>query len=111
MGGHSKRSCYSPEIPIPVPPPQYDLIVSGVCLPDVTGNYVEDGLYNGKMSYKRTDGLFYIAWFNGIPAYLLSTEKGVDNDEGFSNTMDLESPFGIYNPQVFSEGNPVASQP
>jgi len=49
------------------------LIVSGLCSPDVTGIYLVDGLYNGFMSYKRTDGEYYV-W---------AIEEEEEDEDGF----------------------------
>ena len=76
MGGHSKRSCTSYEtIPATPPPPQI-LRVSGNPEPDVRGDYLEDGLFSGRMSYRLQDGDFYIWWDDVKGYYCLSEIKG-----------------------------------
>ncbi len=49
--------------------------VTGTLSPDVTGDYLPDGIYNGKMSYSHAVGVFFI-WWNGIATWYISGIKG-----------------------------------
>lgn len=63
MGGHKSRSCSVEHkaIPIPTPPPPSpDLIVICDGTPDVAGDYYEHEIYLGQMSYRRSDGAFFV---------------------------------------------------
>lgn len=45
--------------------------------PDNTGDYLPDGIYNGKMSYRRLDGAFFIWWDIPNTWWRITTAKGV----------------------------------
>ncbi len=59
-------------------------IVSIGGTPDVSGNYVEDGIYAGQTSYKRQDGAYYL-WYQGHPyyAWYISIIKGDTSNKLF----------------------------
>jgi hypothetical protein len=52
----------------------------GAPIPDVNGDYKENGLYNGHMSYKRMDGSYYI-WADTATfhSYMTTAVKGAYN--------------------------------
>lgn len=58
---------------IPFP---FDTIVTGDLSPDATGNYYEDGMYLGKLSYRRADGAWFIWWEPTPPRWYISPLKG-----------------------------------
>jgi hypothetical protein len=62
--------------------------VSGLLTPDVTGVLIEDGLYDGVMSYSIVDTSFFIwRYVNlGTPAYYISKAKGDFFDDTWRNT-------------------------
>jgi len=68
--------------------------VEGTLTPDATGDYYEDGLHNGLMSYKRGDGAYYI-WWDGVIVYSISAVKGDASVSWWSYTID-----GLYTPSV-----------
>lgn len=57
----------------------YGAQVFGGISPDATGLYVFDGIFNGKMSYKKTTTpTYYIYWFTtGVSGWGISTAKSV----------------------------------
>jgi hypothetical protein len=90
--------------------------VTGVCNPDCTGTYIEDGLFNGLMSYKRDDGEYYIFYrpLEGLieENYRIGAVKSVETLYYFSRNS--QSPVGEYEafnfpPSVETSGNPVGS--
>ena len=72
------------------------------------GNYLEDGIYNGGMSYKRADGVFCI--FQTVPggAHYISAIKG-DTSACWRNTAEV--PDGDYTALVQSAGTCTVSNP
>jgi len=61
------------------PPPAADYIVTGTLTPDATGNYLEDGTYNGRPAYRRADSQFWIWWSPATLWWFLSPAKGDDS--------------------------------
>ena len=59
-----------------------DLVVTGNIDPPANGNYFEDGLYNGYMSYARGDGAFYISVHSLIQTWMLAPCKADDIGAG-----------------------------
>lgn len=46
--------------------------VTGTLTPDVTGYYFEHIMHNGKRSYRRTDGLYFL-WWDGATRWVINT--------------------------------------
>ena len=76
MGGHSAKSFRI--TPAPIIPVTPDYIVTGELEPDATGEYFEDGLYNGQMSYAREDSSWFIYFFENT--WIISKAKGSQPD-------------------------------
>lgn len=55
-------------------PPNYS--VSGTLIPDATGMFDYDGELNGKASFRRPDGLWFL-WWHPIGMWLINAIKGV----------------------------------
>jgi hypothetical protein len=81
-----------------------DLVVSGDGAPSPNGGYNEDGIYNGHMSYKSLDGLWYIWFASGPDSYAISDLKGSTETSWINN---LSVPAGAYAPYNDTTGNPV----
>jgi len=60
MGSHQKKGCYSSEVLTPSVIPF--LVVTGDIIPDLTGDYPEAGIYNGKPFYLNSAKERYIFW-------------------------------------------------
>lgn len=108
MGGHSSRSCTSYEtIPVIIPPTP-KLQISGNLDPDCTGNYFEDGIFAGRMSYKNSLGTFFVFWDDVNGEYIIGAIKGVyDSLAWVSTTGELEAEYEPLTPDV--EGNPIVT--
>jgi hypothetical protein len=50
--------------------------VTGSGNPSPNGDYVEDGIFGGEMSYKRTDGAYYLWYDDVLVQTVLSVIKG-----------------------------------
>lgn len=46
--------------------------VTGILTPDGTGSYHKHVLHNGKMSYRRTDGLYFL-WWDAATTWVINT--------------------------------------
>jgi len=110
MGKHSKRSCSDYPAPAPPPPPSPDLIITGDGNPSPNGDYFEDDLYNGKMSYRRGDNAYFLWYDPDGPEYFLSQTKGSDAVSWFNQTAD-EMPLGTYSDWNYVTGHPVVAEP
>jgi hypothetical protein len=73
-----------------------DYHTEGEITPDAKGNYVKDGLYNGRMSYRRTDGVWFIWWDSVFSTYRLTSIKGTITNPCWGNDNDLIA--GDYSP-------------
>lgn len=83
----------------------YTKKVTGNGNPSPNGWYLDDGIYNGVMSYVREDSGYYL-WYNTPSGFILSLLKGI----GSSNSWYLSSganPNGTYDPLFDTTGNPV----
>lgn len=85
------------------------VIVEGSSTPDVSGTYIANGLYNGYMSYVRTDGQYYI-WrrqlpppFNSVDYFIGASITGL---RYFTHDDTLE---GEYQPLEGFSGQPSVS--
>lgn len=62
--------------PPAAPPPPCDYVVTGDITPDATGDYFQDGTYEGQPCYRRSDSAFWI-WFWSYRAWwYISTTPG-----------------------------------
>ena len=78
------------------PPIAKVVTVSPGATPDVSGDYVEDGMYNGYMSYKRKDGNAIIwSWNNGNYMVSLPEDKNIGLNMFYINP-DGGGPNGYY---------------
>jgi hypothetical protein len=112
MGGHKSKSCTFSEPAVITPPPVPDLVVSGNGLPSPNGNYYEDGIYNGYMSYKHESADYYIWLINMVINYCISTSKGTLDDYGWVNSEVDVTPIGTYAPVTeLGVGNPIVNLP
>lgn len=69
MGHGRGKSCSAPEtVPVQIP----DMIVSGVTVPDCTGNYFENGEFGNRPLYTRADEGFHILWSITLGAWIIS---------------------------------------
>jgi len=69
------------------------------------GYYIEDGLFNGRMSYVRTDSTFYIYW-NLIGEWRIGLAKSADPIGSWHGIVTL-LPTGTYDPWYSTTGNPI----
>ena len=46
--------------------------VTGTLTPDATGDYSPHKIHNGKISYRRTDGLYFL-WWDGATTWVINT--------------------------------------
>ena len=94
-------------VPPPPPPPPPDYIVTGNIIPVATGNYFEDGIYNGVMSYKLS-GFNWFIWKNTVPPiWELSSAKG--SQQQASSWLGGGNIIGNYSPQQPHSGTAVVS--
>ena len=89
MGGHSSRSCTSYEkVPVIIPPAP-KLRISGNPDPDSTGDYFEDGLFAGLMSYKNDSNTFFVFWDDDNGTYIIGAVKGVYDSLAWASSTGL----------------------
>jgi len=95
--------------PLPPPPPHPpDMLVTGDGGPvSPNGNYYKDGIYAGKMSYRRLDGAFFLYWFSISNRYYLSTTKG--NIISRYWAIPVQGPVGTYLIHNVYTGTPEVS--
>lgn len=70
-------------------------IVSGTLNPDCTGRYQPAGDYNGKPSFEKEGGGWFI-WWNGTTSWLISTVRGSGGVAYWTRTDPSE--IGAFNP-------------
>ena len=81
-----------------------DYTVTGAIIPDATGDYVQDGVYNGKPCYSRDGGGgYWIWWYLGDATWAISSGLG-HTDPLWTNSQSLidDSP---YQPITNASGN------
>jgi hypothetical protein len=73
------------------------IYVCGDIDPDATGEYTQNGTYDGKPAYKRNAGTYWI-WGSGTVDYYISTTKGAQSSRYWHNDILLGDydPFGTY---------------
>ncbi|MCJ7778103.1 MAG: hypothetical protein MUP16_07310 [Sedimentisphaerales bacterium] len=79
-GQKTINATYFPPVELPVV-----LTVTGTPTPDCRGNYLLNPLHNGKASYKREDGLFYIWYDSGELYWVISAELGSEVGDYWDN--------------------------
>lgn len=110
MGGHTSKACTFSEPAAVTPPPIPDLIVTGDGDPSPNGNYFTDGTFDGYVSYKREDSLYYIFYDNSNGTYSLSAEKGeVESVASWVFDDGGIGPVGNYRDYNYSMGSLIVS--
>jgi len=75
MGGHKTISASSYKLqPVPL---VADYNVSGVLLPDVTGDFFDAGIHDGKPYYRNSDSSVHLWWYGDESLWIISTGVGV----------------------------------
>jgi len=69
--------------------------MSGSGNPDYTGNYLENVLYNGKMSYVHELGIAYL-WWDGNSVWFNDADLGAESSPFWARVDPSE--FGVYIP-------------
>lgn len=88
-------------------PWQPDYVVTGDPNPDCKGNYFEDGIHDGKMSYRRSDNAWYVWWRAILENWFISETKGDTSSIGWwRHNPNIE---GTYIPQLGAAGNPIVT--
>ena len=90
------------------PPPTPDLLVNGTLNPDATGDYYEDGTYNGQPTYRRDDSAFWIWVHPMFLIWYISTTKGAATN---SWSIVGYGPVGTYGPNGTYTGTAVVTTP
>lgn len=75
--------------------------MTGDLTPDSTGDYLPHIIHNGKISYRRTDGAYFIWWDGGVTWFFTPELGNIDPPRWQRVGVDIE---GTYNPIVPATG-------
>lgn len=75
--------------------------MTGDLSPDTTGDYLPHIIYNGKMSYRRKDGAWFI-WWDGVRNWIINDELGAVRPAEWLRREDLIE--GDYEPNGEATG-------
>jgi hypothetical protein len=103
MGGHSSRSCSTPEVLPPQPP---IFVVTGDGNPSPNGNYFIAGTHLGVLYYKHQSANYWIWWDAGTKRWILGYTLFIIQDGWYSEFEDV---VGTYIPRRIGWGFPVVS--
>jgi len=91
----TRRRRQLPEAPPAPPPPPPDYIVTGTLTPDATGDYFQDGTYEGQPCYRRTDSAFWIWYWSYRHWWYISTSPATTVPRWGRTHSNI---LGSYNP-------------
>lgn len=81
--------------------------VTGALTPDVTGDYLPNGIYNAKMSYQLVGNGWFI-WWDAVDRWTISNTKGISAGNWWHRIdPDIE---GAYVPQGTAVGIPTVTE-
>lgn len=65
-------------------------------------------MYNGRWSYRRLDGAYFIWWHTALGIWYISTAVGVQGADYWSNaTNDM---LGVYSPEGTATGDATVAE-
>ncbi len=103
------------DCPLPFEPPAQqvelipDAVVTGIGVPDVTGNYFWHSMHAGEDVYKHESKDWYSYYRTGGPWLIFSSIS--DSPSGPHFNRLFSSRFGTYTPTNGATGSPVLSLP
>ena len=80
--------------------------MSGVLVPDATGDYFEAGIYGGRPYYARNDSAFTIWWQNGTSHWMISASPDTFNPYWVHDDPAI---IGDYSPAAGATGTATVS--
>ena len=90
-GGVNRSGIY--KLTLLAPAPTADFIVSGIQDPDCTGNYSQNGTYQGEPAYEREDGDFWLYWDDFDSFWYIGEEKEEYPSTGWYKSGSIEGTY------------------